>query len=117
MTRVFEASRPNFADYTICIVDLPAKADLIVYRDDAAEAASHGEMVWSFVDRREAAQCTVYFQPRGMIGGDLNVAFTDQREMAGWQRHHRLRGSLASPRKQRHKPPARPGQRQVYWGG
>ena len=117
MARVFETSKPNFADYTICVVNLPVMADLLVFRDDSAEAVSHGEEIWSFVESRENAQFTVHIRPKGMTGGDLNIAFTDQKEKAGWQRHHRLRGTLATPRMQRRKAPPSSAKRQVYWGG
>jgi hypothetical protein len=117
MTRVFETSQSNFADYTVCVVDLPAMADLLVYRDDTASSVAHGEQIWSFVDRRENAQFTVCIRPKGMTGGDFNIAFTSEKATAGWLRHHRLRGTLASPRQQRRKALANPARRQVYWGG
>ena len=116
MARVFQTPRSNFADYTICIVNMPVMADLLVYRDDDAGSVAHGEEIWSFVEKRENAQFTVHIRPKGMTGGDLNVAFTDMKEKAGWKRHHRLRGTLTSPRMQRRAPPD-PSRRQVYWGG
>ena len=86
MARVFQTPRANFADYTICVVTVPVMADLLVYRDDDAEASAHGEDIWTFVEKRENAHFTVHIRPKGMTGGDLNIAFTDMKEKAGWQR-------------------------------
>lgn len=114
MTRIYEVANPNYADLSVRVINSPAMADLVVYRDDNAMSEAHGEEFWTFVPKRENAHLSVYFAPGGMTCGHISVAFTNDRRKAGWQRFHKFRGNLNAT-KQRYKT-MRP-ERANYWGG
>ena len=94
MTRLFQAERPNYANFTAQVVTSPSAADLLVYRSDDARSEAHGEGVWTFVDQRENAHVAVYLTPPGQGGAHVKICWVKVPSFAGWLRPHRLKGRL-----------------------
>ena len=95
MTRVYEVTRPNYANFTVQVVNSPAAADLLVHRDDKAAAEAHGEGIWSFVGNRENAHAAVYVTPPGRGGASLKICYVKTPSLSGWMRGHKLKGRLS----------------------
>lgn len=94
MTRVYQVDRPEYANLTVSVVDAAGMADLVVHRNDQAVSQSNAEPIWCFVKGRATAHLAVYFMPPGQ-GAELRIAWTKTPSLAGWMRHHKMRGRLA----------------------
>ncbi|NNU79357.1 hypothetical protein HMH01_02795 [Halovulum dunhuangense] len=94
MTRVFAVPNPNYANITVEVIQSRALADLLVYRNDKAVSEAHDESIWTFVEQRQNAHIAVYFTHEGRGMAHLRIAYVPNATLAGWMKHHRLRGRL-----------------------
>ncbi|MXU64571.1 DUF6150 family protein [Oceanomicrobium pacificus] len=93
MTLVCAVSNPNYADFTVKVVDEPALADLLVYRDTSQAAAMNDEGLWCFLPSRISAKTAVHFSDHNDFA-DLRICYVADRHHAGWLKNHPLAGQL-----------------------
>ncbi len=82
--KIMVVDRSYRADFTVCEVSSPSRADLVVYVTDRDWQADGNEGVWKYVDRDYRADFKVMFVDRE-YRADLKVYFTDRRTQAGWR--------------------------------
>lgn len=93
MTRVYEVQKPEYANLTVRVVESAAAADLLVYRNDQFVSQANAEAIWCFVKGRETAHMSIFFPPQGQ-DAMLRIAWVKTPSLAGWMRHHKLRGRM-----------------------
>ncbi len=93
MTMVFEVDKPAGADACVQVVDSPAVADLLVYKDEGKVSSLHNEGVWYFVGDRAPSAKKIHFTKKPGYK-NLKVCFVPSKGLSGWLKHHQLKGRL-----------------------
>ena len=90
---VFEVDKPAGADACVQVVDSPAYADLLVYKDESTVSALHNEGIWHFVGDNKPSTKKIHFTSKPGYK-NLKVCFVTNKGLSGWIKNHQLKGRL-----------------------